>query len=77
MNWEKLRERADLHNLSFKIEADARGKVIMSPFKVHHSVLQGEIAVRFRLNRRDGKILVECHPHPRWHQGRRCGPDRQ
>jgi len=65
MNWEELCERTDLHNLPFKIELDARGKVIMSPVKVYHSVLQGEIAALLRLNRRDGKILTECAIHTR------------
>lgn len=65
MNWEELCERTDLHNLPFKIELDAQGKVIMSPTKVYHSVLQGEIAALLRLNRQDGKILTECAIHTR------------
>jgi len=32
----------------------------MSPVKVYHSALQGEIAAMLRLNRKDGKILTEC-----------------
>lgn len=65
MNWEDLCHRPDLHNLPFKIELDAHGKVIMSPVKVYHSALQGELAALLRLNRRDGKILTECAIHTR------------
>ncbi len=32
----------------------------MSPSKVYHSALQGEIAALLRLHRNDGKILTEC-----------------
>ena len=60
MNWQELCDRRDLQNLPFKIELDAQGKVIMSPVKVYHSALQGEIAAVLRLNRKDGKILTEC-----------------
>ena len=60
MNWQELCKRTDLQNLPFKIELDAQGKVIMSPVKVYHSALQGEIAAILRLNRKDGKILTEC-----------------
>ena len=60
MNWQELCKRRELQNLPFKIELDAQGKVIMSPVKVYHSALQGEIAAALRLNRKDGKILTEC-----------------
>jgi len=60
MNWQELCDRRDLQNLPFKIELDAQGKVIMSPVKVYHSALQGEIAAALKLNRKDGKILTEC-----------------
>jgi Uma2 family endonuclease len=60
MKWQELCDRPELHNLPFKIELDAQGKVIMTPVKVYHSALQGEIAAILRLNRKDGKILTEC-----------------
>ena len=63
MNWQELCERPDLQNLPFKIELDKQGKVIMSPVKVYHSALQGEIAALLRLHRKDGKILTECAIH--------------
>jgi Uma2 family endonuclease len=60
MKWQELCERPELQNLPFKIELDEHGKIIMSPVKVYHSALQGEIAAILRLNRKDGKILTEC-----------------
>jgi len=60
MKWRELCDRPDLQNLPFKIELNEQGKIIMSPVKVYHSVLQGEIAALLRLNRKDGKILTEC-----------------
>ena len=60
MKWQELCDRPDLQNLPFKIELDKQGKVIMTPVKVYHSALQGEIAAILRLNRKDGKILTEC-----------------
>ncbi|MDQ2696267.1 MAG: Uma2 family endonuclease [Pseudomonadota bacterium] len=60
MNWQELCNRPDLHNLPFKIELDEQGRIIMSPVKVYHSALQGEIAAILRLNRKDGRILTEC-----------------
>ncbi len=60
MNWQEVCEHPDLQNLPFKIELDETGKILMSPAKVYHSVLQGEIAALLRINRADGKILTEC-----------------
>lgn len=63
MNWQEVCENKSLHNLPFKIELNAIGKILMSPVKVYHSVLQGEIAALLRLHRNDGKILNECAIH--------------
>jgi Uma2 family endonuclease len=63
MNWQEVCESQSLHNLPFKIELNATGKILMSPVKVYHSVLQGEIAALLRLHRNDGKILNECAIH--------------
>jgi len=60
MKWQELCDRPDLQNLPFKIELDATGKIIMTPVKVYHSALQGEIAALLRLSRKDGTILTEC-----------------
>lgn len=63
MNWQEVCESQSLQNLPFKIELNATGKILMSPVKVYHSVLQGEIAALLRLHRPDGKILNECAIH--------------
>ena len=60
MKWQDVCEHPDLRNLPFKIELTENGKILMTPVKVYHSVLQGEIAALLRLNRADGKILTEC-----------------
>ena len=60
MNWQEVCDRPELQNLPYKIELDARGRIVMSPSKVYHSALQGEIAALLRLHRNDGKILTEC-----------------
>lgn len=65
MNWQEVCENQSLHNLPFKIELNAIGKILMSPVKVYHSVLQGEIAALLRSHRNDGKILSECAIHTR------------
>ena len=63
MNWQEVCEHKSLHNLPFKIELNETGRILMSPVKVYHSALQGEIAALLRLNRKDGKILNECAIH--------------
>jgi Uma2 family endonuclease len=60
MKWQDVCSRPDLQNLPFKIELDEHGKIIMSPVKVYHSALQGEMAAILRLHRKDGVILTEC-----------------
>jgi Uma2 family endonuclease len=60
MNWQEVCEHPDLQNLPFKIELDEKGKIIMSPVKVYHSVFQGEIAALLKAHRKDGKVLTEC-----------------
>ncbi len=60
MNWQEVCDRPELQNLPYKIELDVQGRIVMSPSKVYHSALQGEIAALLRLHRNDGKILTEC-----------------
>lgn len=63
MNWQEICDNQSLQNLPFKIELNATGKILMSPVKVYHSVLQGELAALLRTHRKDGKILNECAIH--------------
>lgn len=60
MNWQEVCEHKDLKNLPFKIELNEYGQVIMSPVKLYHSGLQGEIALLLRQLLKAGKILPEC-----------------
>ena len=60
MNWQEVCEHPSLKNLPFKIELDELGKIIMSPVKIYHSILQGEIEFILRSLLKGGKTLPEC-----------------
>ena len=60
MNWQEVCEHPSLKDLPFKIELDELGKVIMSPVKIYHSILQGEIEFILRSLLKEGKTLPEC-----------------
>ncbi len=60
MNWQEVCGHPSLKDLPFKIELDELGKVVMSPVKIYHSILQSEIEFLLRLFLKDGKPLPEC-----------------
>ncbi len=60
MNWQEVCEHPNLKNLPFKIELNEYGKIIMSPVKLYHSGLQGEIEFILRQLLPEGKALPEC-----------------
>ena len=60
MNWQEVCEHPSLKDLPFKIELDELGKVIMSPVKLYHAALQGEIEFILRSLLKGGKTLPEC-----------------
>lgn len=60
MNWQEVCEHPNLQNLPFKIELDEIGQIIMSPVKIYHSILQGEIEFILRTLLKGGKTLPEC-----------------
>lgn len=60
MNWQEACLHPHLRNLPFKVELNEYGKVVMSPVKVAHSALQGEIEFLLRSRLRGGKTLPEC-----------------
>ena len=60
MNWQEVCEHPSLKDLPFKIELDELGKIIMSPVKIYHSILQGEIEFMLRSLLKEGKTLPEC-----------------
>jgi Uma2 family endonuclease len=60
MKWQEVCEHPSLKNLPFKIELDRDGKILMTPVKVLHSALQGELEFLLRSLLRSGKTLPEC-----------------
>lgn len=60
MNWQEVCNHPDLQNLPFKLELNEYGQIVMSPAKVYHSILQGEIAALLKSLRHEGKVLTEC-----------------
>ncbi len=60
MNWQEVCEHPSLKNLPFKIELDEYGQIIMSPVKIYHAILQGEIEFILRTLLTGGKTLPEC-----------------
>jgi len=60
MQWQEVCEHPDLHDLPFKIELNEHGKIVMTPVKVAHSALQGEIEFILRTQLPGGKTLPEC-----------------
>ena len=60
MNWQEVCNHPDLQNLPFKLELNEYGQIVMSPAKVYHSILQGEIAALLKSLRNEGKALTEC-----------------
>lgn len=60
MEWQEVCENKNLANLPFKIELNSQGKVLMTPVKVIHSILQGKIIGRLYQNITGGEALAEC-----------------
>ncbi len=60
MNWQEVCDHPQLRDLSFKIELNEDGKIIMSPIKVFHSLLQGEIEALLMKYLKHGKAFPEC-----------------
>ncbi|MGR0480429.1 MAG: Uma2 family endonuclease [Candidatus Electronema sp. V4] len=60
MNWQEVCEHPSLQDLPFKIELNEDGKVLMTPVKIYHAALQGELEFLLRSLLRSGKTLPEC-----------------
>lgn len=60
MQWQDVCAHPDLKNLPFKLELNEYGQIVMSPAKVYHSILQGEIAALLKSMRPEGRALTEC-----------------
>ncbi|MGX9728109.1 MAG: Uma2 family endonuclease [Candidatus Electronema sp. VV] len=60
MNWQEVCEHPSLQDLPFKIELNEDGKVLMTPVKIYHAALQGELEFLLRSLLRGGRTLPEC-----------------
>lgn len=60
MQWQEVCSHPDLQNLPFKLELNECGQIVMSPTKVYHSILQGEIAALLKSLHAEGHALTEC-----------------
>ncbi len=60
MNWQQVCEHPSLQNIPFKIELNERGQILMSPVKVIHSLLQGQVDYLLRQCLENGKSFPEC-----------------
>ncbi|MEO5332822.1 MAG: Uma2 family endonuclease [Magnetococcus sp. YQC-5] len=60
MNWQEVCEDTCLKDLPFKIELNHWGKIVMSPAKNRHSVVQGKILRHLFLLSEGGEVMPEC-----------------
>ena len=60
LSWADVLKDESLRNLPYKIELDARGRIVMTPASNRHARYQGEIAARLTQFLRGGKVLTEC-----------------
>ncbi|MGI9302169.1 MAG: Uma2 family endonuclease [Gammaproteobacteria bacterium] len=63
MRWQEVCEDPWLHDLPYKIELNEYGKIVMSPQKVYHSILQGKIENLLRQFQQVGEVFPECAIH--------------
>ncbi len=60
LRWEDVLRDKSLQNLPYKIELDARGRIVMTPASNQHARYQGEIAARLTQALPGGRVLTEC-----------------
>jgi Uma2 family endonuclease len=60
LQWADVLKDKSLQNLPYKIELDAKGRIVMTPASNQHARYQTEIAVRLTRLLRGGKVLTEC-----------------
>ena len=60
LQWADVLNDKSLQDLPYKIELDARGRIIMTPASNRHARHQGKIAVLLTRLARGGEILTEC-----------------
>ncbi len=60
MEWQELIQDQSLHDLPFKIELNASGKIEMSPATNRHGRMQGKIYARLHQLQNTGELYLEC-----------------
>ncbi len=60
LRWDELLRDPSLHDLPYKIELNAWGKIEMSPASNRHARLQGALAAEFARQLPAGAVLTEC-----------------
>ena len=58
LSWKEICEDPRFHDLSYKIETNARGQIVMSPTTQYHGALQSEIAGMLR-EMLPGQVVTE------------------
>ena len=60
MKWQDVCEDPNLNDLPYKIELNEYGKIVMSPQKVYHSILQGKLVNLLKQFLKTGEVFPEC-----------------
>jgi Uma2 family endonuclease len=60
LQWADVLKDKSLQNLPYKIELDAKGRIIMTPASNRHGMFQTELASRLRELMRRGRVFNEC-----------------
>lgn len=60
MQWSDVINDPSLRNLPYKIELDARGRIVMSPASNRHAIQQGKLVRLLARMLTEGEIATEC-----------------
>jgi len=60
LQWADVLNDKSLQNLSYKIELDAKGRIVMTPASNRHARYQGKIGGLLTRLARGGAVLTEC-----------------
>lgn len=60
MKWAEVLEDKSLQNLSYKIELNEWGQIVMSPASNKHGYFQSEIVFALKSQIKEGSVISEC-----------------
>ena len=60
MNWQEATAKPELQDLPFRIELTETGQILMTPVRVLHAALQGEIEILLRTLKQGGLAFPQC-----------------